>query len=54
MFNVNVTGEFVAFFVFAVLIISGAVLMVSFDEGRSYGRFLSGCLYRRCRHVRAA
>ncbi|MFC5647736.1 NADH-quinone oxidoreductase subunit J [Paenibacillus solisilvae] len=32
MFNVNVTGEFVAFFVFAVLIISGAVLMVSFTK----------------------
>jgi NADH-quinone oxidoreductase subunit J len=32
MFNVNVTGEFVAFFVFAVLIISGAVLMVSFAK----------------------
>lgn len=32
MLNVNVTGEFIAFFVFAVLIISGAVLMVSFTK----------------------
>lgn len=32
MFNVNFTGEFVAFFIFSVLIISGAVLMVSFNK----------------------
>ncbi|REE91462.1 NADH-quinone oxidoreductase subunit J [Paenibacillus taihuensis] len=32
MFNVNFTGEFVAFFIFSVLIISGAVLMVSFTK----------------------
>ncbi|BBH23866.1 NADH:ubiquinone oxidoreductase subunit J [Paenibacillus baekrokdamisoli] len=32
MFNVNITGEFVAFFVFSVIIISGAVLMVSFTK----------------------
>ncbi|GGF91780.1 NADH-quinone oxidoreductase subunit J [Paenibacillus abyssi] len=32
MFNIEVTGEFVAFFVFAVIIISGAVLMVSFTK----------------------
>ncbi|RAP73986.1 NADH-quinone oxidoreductase subunit J [Paenibacillus montanisoli] len=32
MFNFNFSGEFVAFFVFAVMIISGAVLMVSFAK----------------------
>ncbi|MCQ6561914.1 NADH-quinone oxidoreductase subunit J [Paenibacillus mendelii] len=32
MFNVSLTGEFVAFFVFSVIIISGAVLMVSFTK----------------------
>ncbi|SDX27360.1 NADH-quinone oxidoreductase subunit J [Paenibacillus sp. CF384] len=32
MFNFNFSGEFVAFFVFSVLIISGAVLMVSFTK----------------------
>jgi NADH-quinone oxidoreductase subunit J len=32
MFNINLTGEFVAFFVFSVIIITGAVLMVSFTK----------------------
>ncbi|UVI29939.1 NADH-quinone oxidoreductase subunit J [Paenibacillus spongiae] len=32
MFNVPLTGEFVAFFVLSVIIISGAVLMVSFAK----------------------
>jgi len=32
MFNFTLTGELVAFFVFAVLIIAGAVLMVSFTK----------------------
>ncbi|QHT63484.1 NADH-quinone oxidoreductase subunit J [Paenibacillus lycopersici] len=32
MFNFDFSGEFVAFFVFAVMIISGAVLMVSFTK----------------------
>lgn len=31
-FNVDVTGELVAFFVFAVIMIAGAVLMVSFTK----------------------
>jgi NADH-quinone oxidoreductase subunit J len=32
MFNFDFSGEFVAFFVFSVMIISGAVLMVSFTK----------------------
>jgi NADH-quinone oxidoreductase subunit J len=32
MFNINLTGEFVAFFVFSVIIICGAVLMLSFTK----------------------
>ncbi|MBW7456261.1 NADH-quinone oxidoreductase subunit J [Paenibacillus sepulcri] len=32
MFNVDLTGEFVAFFIFSIIIISGAVLMVSFTK----------------------
>ncbi|QHW32556.1 NADH-quinone oxidoreductase subunit J [Paenibacillus rhizovicinus] len=32
MFNIDFSGEFVAFFVFSVMIISGAVLMVSFTK----------------------
>ncbi|GGD92591.1 NADH-quinone oxidoreductase subunit J [Paenibacillus nasutitermitis] len=32
MFNVELTGEFVAFFIFSIIIISGAVLMVSFTK----------------------
>ncbi|XEC95331.1 NADH-quinone oxidoreductase subunit J [Paenibacillus tarimensis] len=32
MFNIAITGEFVAFFVFAVIMISGAVLMLSFTK----------------------
>lgn len=32
MFNVELTGEFIAFFVFAVMIISGSVLMISLTK----------------------
>lgn len=32
MFNVNVTGELVAFFVFAAIMIGGAVLMISLEK----------------------
>lgn len=32
MFNIAITGEFVAFFVLAVIMISGAVLMISFTK----------------------
>ncbi|WP_219834437.1 NADH-quinone oxidoreductase subunit J [Paenibacillus sp. R14(2021)] len=32
MFNFNFSGEFVGFFIFSVMIISGAVLMVSFTK----------------------
>lgn len=32
MFNVDITGEFVAFFVFAAIIIGGSVLMISLEK----------------------
>ncbi|WP_274654272.1 NADH-quinone oxidoreductase subunit J [Paenibacillus humicola] len=32
MFNLNLTGEFIAFFIFAVIIICGSVLMISFTK----------------------
>ncbi|REK69526.1 NADH-quinone oxidoreductase subunit J [Paenibacillus paeoniae] len=32
MFNVNITGEYVVFFIFATIIIGGAVLMISLEK----------------------
>lgn len=32
MFNVEITGEFIAFFVFAAIMIGGAVLMISLEK----------------------
>ena len=32
MFNIEITGEFIAFFVFAAIMIGGAVLMVSLEK----------------------
>lgn len=32
MFNVDITGEYIAFFVFAAIIIGGAVLMISLEK----------------------
>jgi len=32
LFNVDITGEYIAFFIFAVIIIAGAVLMISLEK----------------------